>query len=225
MMIALPNIDRSFTATLFWPNDGPSGFAGLDSDEAITARFRRDYPDAVPLMPDLPAQFREHPVGALVTVHCWPWVRGRVALIGDAAHAIVPFYGQGMNCGFEDVVELDRCLAETDDDWSVGPAPLRRATSPERRRHRRPGPRQLRRDARPRGLAGLPHAEARRARPRTRRCPSTSCRSTSSSRSRPCPTPRSGGRPRIRARRPGPSGRPAAAVSTAVVRRLRKDES
>ena len=91
MMIALPNIDRSFTATLFWPNDGPSGFAGLETDDAITARFGRDYPDAVALMPDLPAQFREHPVGALVTVHCWPWVRGRTVLIGDAAHAIVPF--------------------------------------------------------------------------------------------------------------------------------------
>ena len=119
MMIALPNFDRSFTATLFWPNDGPSGFAGLDSDDAITARFRRDYPDALALMPDLPEQFRAHPVGSLVTVHCWPWVRGRTALIGDAAHAIVPFYGQGMNCGFEDVVELDRCLAETGDDWST----------------------------------------------------------------------------------------------------------
>ena len=118
MMIALPNMDRSFTATLFWPNDGPSGFAGLDSDEAITARFRRDYPDALALMPDLPAQFQEHAIGSLVTVHCWPWVRGRTALIGDAAHAIVPFYGQGMNCGFEDVVELDRCLDETGDDWS-----------------------------------------------------------------------------------------------------------
>ena len=119
MMIALPNMDRSFTATLFWPNDGPSGFAGLDTDEAITARFRRDYPDALALMPDLPAQFREHQVGSLVTVHCWPWVRGRTALIGDAAHAIVPFYGQGMNCGFEDVVELDRCLQATGDDWST----------------------------------------------------------------------------------------------------------
>lgn len=119
MMIALPNLDRSFTATLFWPNEGPSGFAGLDSDDAITARFRRDYPDALAMMPDLPAQFREHPVGALVTVHCWPWVRGRTALIGDAAHAIVPFYGQGMNCGFEDVVEMDRCLAETGDDWAT----------------------------------------------------------------------------------------------------------
>ena len=119
MMIALPNVDRSFTATLFWPNEGPAGFAGLDSDDAITTQFRRDYPDAVHLLADLPAQFREHPVGALVTVHCWPWVRGLTALIGDAAHAIVPFYGQGMNCAFEDVVELDRCLAETDDDWSV----------------------------------------------------------------------------------------------------------
>ncbi len=129
MMIALPNLDRSFTATLFWPHSGPSGFAGLDTDAAITARFRHEYPDAVGLMPDLPAQFREHPVGSLVTVHCWPWVRGRAALIGDAAHAIVPFYGQGMNCGFEDVVELDRCLAETGDDW---PTALQRYA--ERRR-------------------------------------------------------------------------------------------
>lgn len=119
MMIALPNRDKSFTCTLFWPYEGPDGFADLDTEAAVRARFERDYPDAVPLLADLAGEFARNPVGALVTVKVWPWVAGRVALLGDAAHAIVPFYGQGMNCAFEDVVELDRCLAETGDDWDV----------------------------------------------------------------------------------------------------------
>lgn len=122
MMIALPNPDRSFTATLFWPYDGPNGFAGLDSDGAIVDRMRRDYPDTVPLMPGLAGEFRANPVGSLVTVRMWPWASGRLALLGDAAHAIVPFFGQGMNCSFEDVVELDRCLDETGDDVVAGAA-------------------------------------------------------------------------------------------------------
>jgi len=120
MMIALPNPDRSFTATLFWPFDGPAGFAGLDDADAVGARFARDYPDALPLFADLAGEFARHPVGSLVTVRVWPWVRGRLALLGDAAHAIVPFFGQGMNCAFEDVVELDRTLAEAGEDWSAG---------------------------------------------------------------------------------------------------------
>jgi kynurenine 3-monooxygenase len=75
-------------------------------------------------MPDLVHDYAHNPAGELLTVHCWPWVHdGRVALIGDAAHAIVPFYGQGANCAFEDCVELDRCLDETADDW---PAALER---------------------------------------------------------------------------------------------------
>jgi kynurenine 3-monooxygenase len=115
MMIALPNPDHSFTATLFWPYGGPHGFAGLDDAAAITERFENDYPDAVPLMPSLAEEFAANPVGALLTVRVWPWTMGRLALLGDAAHAIVPFYGQGMNCAFEDVVELDRCLDETGD--------------------------------------------------------------------------------------------------------------
>ena len=119
MMIALPNPDRSFTATLFWPFDGPSGFAGLDGPDAVRARFERDYRDAVELFEDLPGEFALHPVGTMVTVWVWPWVRGRLALLGDAAHAIVPFFGQGMNCAFEDVVELDRCLEEAGDDWTM----------------------------------------------------------------------------------------------------------
>ena len=119
MMIALPNPDHSFTATLFWPFDGPAGFAGLDTGSAVTARFERDYTDATPLFEDLAGEFARNPVGSLVTVRMWPWTRGRIGLLGDAAHAIVPFFGQGMNCAFEDVVELDRCLEETGDDWSV----------------------------------------------------------------------------------------------------------
>ncbi len=119
MMIALPNPDRTFTATLFWPYDGPVGFAGLETAGAIADRFERDYPDAAPLLGDLVNEFVRNPVGSLVTVRVWPWTRGRVALLGDAAHAILPFFGQGMNCAFEDVVELDRCLEETDDDWAV----------------------------------------------------------------------------------------------------------
>jgi len=119
MMIALPNPDSSFTATLFWPHEGPSGFAGLDDPDAVRGRFERDYPDAVQLFEDLPGDFAHNPVGTMVTVWVWPWVRGRLALLGDAAHAIVPFFGQGMNCAFEDVVELDRCLDEAGEDWSV----------------------------------------------------------------------------------------------------------
>ncbi len=119
MMIALPNPDHSFTATLFWPFEGPAGFAGLDTGAAVTTRFERDYADATPLFEDLVGDFARNPVGSLVTVRMWPWTRGRIGLLGDAAHAIVPFFGQGMNCAFEDVVELDRCLEETGDDWSV----------------------------------------------------------------------------------------------------------
>jgi kynurenine 3-monooxygenase len=119
MMIALPNPDRSFTGTLFWPTGGTGSFASLTSPAAIERHFRTHYPDLVPLVPGLVDDFRSNPVGLLGTVHCAPWhAAGRVALIGDAAHAIVPFYGQGANCAFEDVVELDRCLDRTGDRWA-----------------------------------------------------------------------------------------------------------
>jgi len=119
MMIALPNPDHTFTVTLFWPFDGPAGFDGLEDEASVVARFERDYPDSVELFEDLAGEFARHPVGALVTVRVWPWVCGRVGLLGDAAHAIVPFFGQGMNCAFEDVVELDHCLDETGEDWAA----------------------------------------------------------------------------------------------------------
>ncbi|MGI5422582.1 FAD-dependent oxidoreductase [Actinomadura luteofluorescens] len=118
MMIALPNLDRSFTCTLFWPKQD---FAALDTPEKVTAYFERHYPDVAGLMPDLTGDYERNPVGSLVTVRCWPWTRyGRgalVALLGDAAHAIVPFFGQGANCAFEDCIEIDRCLTETGGDW------------------------------------------------------------------------------------------------------------
>jgi kynurenine 3-monooxygenase len=116
MMIALPNPDKSFTATLFWPIDGPHGFENLDSTEKITARFTAEYGDVVDLIPSLVDEYESNKVGTLLTVRVWPWTLGRLGLLGDAAHAIVPFFGQGMNCSFEDVVELDRCLDVTGDD-------------------------------------------------------------------------------------------------------------
>ncbi|TDC36927.1 FAD-dependent monooxygenase [Micromonospora sp. 15K316] len=120
MMIALPNPDRSFTCTLFWPTHGTAAFASLGSPAAIERHFAEHYPDLVPLAPDLVDDYQHNPVGVLGTVRCTPWqVNGKVALLGDAAHAIVPFYGQGANCALEDVVELDRCLDECDDDWSA----------------------------------------------------------------------------------------------------------
>lgn len=118
MMIALPNLDRTFTCTLFWPK---AEFDLLQTDAQIRDYFARNYPDAFELMPSLVEDYRNNPVGSLVTVKCWPWVhtgeRVRLALVGDAAHAIVPFFGQGANCALEDCVEIDECLGEFDGDW------------------------------------------------------------------------------------------------------------
>lgn len=111
MMIALPNQDGSFTCTLFWPFEGPNSFAALRSAQDIDRFFREQFPDAVPLLPDLVDDFQNNPTSSLVTVRCAPWHVGEAAvLIGDAAHAVVPFYGQGMNASFEDCAALDECL-------------------------------------------------------------------------------------------------------------------
>ena len=111
MLIALPNQDGSFTATLFLPLQGISSFAALRSPQAIDEFLSANFPDARALMPDCVAEFQRHPTGFLGTVHARTWsAAGAAALIGDAAHAIVPFHGQGMNCCFEDCLEFDACL-------------------------------------------------------------------------------------------------------------------
>ena len=112
MLIALPNPDRSFTATLFLPALGANAFEALTDNAAARAFFAREFPDALALIPDFNAQFASHPQGKLGTLYCWPWQAQRVLLIGDAAHAIVPFHGQGLNCGFEDCVQLAQLLAD-----------------------------------------------------------------------------------------------------------------
>ncbi len=117
MMIALPNRDGSFTCTLFWPFTGPNGFDALATPEAVVRYFGEVFPDAVPLLPDLAEDFLANPVGSLVTVRCRPWHRGRVALLGDAAHAVVPFYGQGANASFEDCHVLADAVARHAPDW------------------------------------------------------------------------------------------------------------
>jgi kynurenine 3-monooxygenase len=118
MLIALPNPDKTFTCTLFFPFEGETSFSRLSTKEEITAFFEMTFPDAVPLMPDYITDFTNNPVSSLVTVKCFPWIReDTFALIGDAAHAIVPFFGQGMNCGFEDCRILDELIDKHSGDW------------------------------------------------------------------------------------------------------------
>jgi len=118
MLIALPNLDGSFTGTLFFPFEGEASFSKLDTKEKVKDFFEKTFPDAVALMPDYINDFFNNPTSSLVTVKCFPWIReDKFALIGDAAHAIVPFYGQGMNCGFEDCVVLDRLIGKHKEDW------------------------------------------------------------------------------------------------------------
>lgn len=112
MMIALPNQDGSFTCTLFWPFSGANSFENLQSESQVDEFFSRNFPDARPLMPDLGAEYFENPTSSLVTVRCAPWSHAdRVVMLGDACHAVVPFYGQGANASFEDCVILDECLS------------------------------------------------------------------------------------------------------------------
>ena len=119
MMIALPNIDGSFTCTLFFPFEGETSFASLDTKEKVKSFFEKTFTDAVPLMPTLTEDFFNNPTSSLVTVKCYPWIReDKFALIGDAAHAIVPFFGQGMNCGFEDCAVLNSLIEKHNDNWA-----------------------------------------------------------------------------------------------------------
>jgi kynurenine 3-monooxygenase len=115
MMIALPNPAGDFTCTLFVPFEI---FDSIKTEADIYAFFDKEFPDAKAMMPTLIEDFKNNPVGSLVTVKCYPWVKGdKLALMGDAAHAVVPFYGQGMNCSFEDVVVFDDMIEKYGDDW------------------------------------------------------------------------------------------------------------
>ena len=118
MLIALPNMDKSFTCTLFFPFEGDPSFASLNTTEKIKSFFETHFADAVNLMPTLTEDFYHNPTSSLVTVKCLPWIRNNhFALIGDAAHAIVPFFGQGMNAGFEDCSVLNALIEKYADDW------------------------------------------------------------------------------------------------------------
>jgi len=118
MLIALPNIDGTFACILFLPFEGDDSFAQLNTPGTVAEFFQARFPDAVPLMPDLADNFFANPTGSMVTVKCSPWhVEGRALLLGDAAHAIVPFFGQGINCGFEDCTILMELMDRHGADW------------------------------------------------------------------------------------------------------------
>jgi len=118
MLIALPNLDGSFTVTLFLPySNSDYCFDNLTTPEMVMEYFNQEYPDAVSLMPELVKEFFENPTGPLGTIKCSPWNSyGKTLILGDAAHAIVPFYGQGMNASFEDVVVFDSVLDKMESD-------------------------------------------------------------------------------------------------------------
>jgi kynurenine 3-monooxygenase len=119
MMIALPNPAGDFTCTLFVPFEGEKSFDAVKTQADVQQFFAQEFPDAVPLMPTLLEDYFKNPTASLVTVRCYPWVKGdKLALMGDAAHAVVPFYGQGMNCSFEDVVVMDECIEKYGTDWN-----------------------------------------------------------------------------------------------------------
>jgi kynurenine 3-monooxygenase len=119
MLIALPNVDGTFACILFLPFEGPDSFAQLTAPSDVVEFFESRFPDAIPLMPDLAEIFFANPTGAMVTIKCSPWhVAGRALLLGDAAHAIVPFFGQGINCGFEDCTCLLELLDRHGADWA-----------------------------------------------------------------------------------------------------------
>ncbi len=118
MTIALPNLDGSFTVTMFHPFEGEAGFNTLNSSDRLNAFFEQHYPDLLVHLPTLTEDYFNHPVGVLGTIKCYPWQAfGKALLLGDAAHAIVPFYGQGMNASFEDVRVFDETVERFEGDW------------------------------------------------------------------------------------------------------------
>jgi kynurenine 3-monooxygenase len=119
MCIALPNTEKTFTVTLFLPSEGEPSFASLPDGTAARAFFARDFADALPLIPEFDQDWTSHPIGTLSTLYLDRWhLDGRAVLLGDAAHAMVPFHGQGMNCAFEDCLALARHAVDAD-DWAT----------------------------------------------------------------------------------------------------------
>jgi kynurenine 3-monooxygenase len=120
MLIALPNLDGTFACILFLPFQGADSFASLATQAEVVRFFESRFPDALPLMPLLAENYFTNPTGTMVTIKCSPWhIEGRTLLLGDAAHAIVPFFGQGLNCGFEDCTSLMELLDHNGPDWSL----------------------------------------------------------------------------------------------------------
>ncbi|MCX7878202.1 MAG: FAD-dependent monooxygenase [Ignavibacteria bacterium] len=122
MLIALPNTDGSFTCTLFLAYDksfgGENSFESLCDERSVKDFFRKNFPDAMELMPKLTEEFFANPTGTLMTIKCYPWVvKDHTALLGDAAHAMVPFFGQGMNAAFEDCTVLNECINRHEGNW------------------------------------------------------------------------------------------------------------
>jgi kynurenine 3-monooxygenase len=117
MLIALANQDGSFTCTLFMPFEGNPSFESLQTEEQVVSFFKSVFPDFYEMMPDVGNDYFDHPLSSLAIIRCYPWVKGKTALIGDAAHAIVPFYGQGMNSGFEDCTVLAGLMDKYGEDW------------------------------------------------------------------------------------------------------------
>jgi kynurenine 3-monooxygenase len=131
MLIALPNPDGSFTCTLFFAYEGAESFNSIRSAVKAEEFFKEKFPDALRLMPDFAKQWEVNPVSSLVTIGCYPWHRGKVLLIGDAAHAVVPFYGQGMNAGFEDCRILNDLLNKHGDNWSLAAGEFQQQRKPD----------------------------------------------------------------------------------------------
>ena len=131
MLIALPNPDGTFTCTLFFPFEGEPSFNKLQTADDIQSFFKSTFPDAYAMMPSLIEDFRDNPTSALVTMRCHPWVKNNALLIGDAAHSIVPFFGQGMNAGFEDCRILNQLFDQFDDNWDLALSEFQRIRKPD----------------------------------------------------------------------------------------------
>ena len=120
MLMALPNLDGSFTCTFFMPFEGENSFESLKTIDDVTSFFTKNLPDTIDVIPKLAEDFFKNPTSTLVTMKCFPWTfEDKIALIGDACHAIVPFYGQGMNAGFEDITVLNEMMTKYGNDWKM----------------------------------------------------------------------------------------------------------